>query len=239
MPDQTDNQPELNESSGTVDDTGYKATIQKVRRERDEQAAAVKTLKKQLEEFQKQFEGIDPAKFAEYKQQVQNAEEERQKTVEEQAKLISSERDRSAQLAEELMKAKAALETEQRMAQIRQAFFDAGGRRSSGTASFLDIVMPYALERIARDENGQLVVIQKGSKFIDLDPSTVKTKTIENLMTEFTKDPVLGTAFEPRSQASGGGFVAGAKPGQTSLSVAELMRLSPGEMARIGRELKK
>lgn len=244
MPDETvESQPESSQPQETplttVDDAGYKATLKKIRSERDAQAAQVKELSKKLEEFQKQFEGIDPQKFAEYKQQVVNAEEERQRTVEEQARLIKEKENMASQLGQKVTQLEQQLEMQTRTAAVRQAFFDAGGKKGNGVASFVDMVMPYALERIAKDEQNNLVVIQKGSRLIDYDVQSGKAKDLTMLMAEFASDPVLGTAFEPRSQASGGGFVQGIKPGQPQLSVDELMKLPPGEMARIGREIRK
>jgi len=220
-------------------ESNYKATLKKIRNERDAQAAQVKELSSRLEEFQKQFEGIDPAKFEEYRQQVLNAEEERQRTVEEQAKLIKDKENMAQQLGQKVSQLEQQLELEKRTAAIRQAFFDAGGKKGNGEASFVDIIMPYALQRLVRDDSGNLAVVQKGSKLVDYDVQSAKAKDLGMLMSEFSQDEVLGTAFEPRSQASGGGFVSGVRPGQPSLSVDELMSLSTGEMAKLGRELKK
>ncbi|NEP61456.1 MAG: hypothetical protein F6K31_31645 [Symploca sp. SIO2G7] len=226
--------------SPTVDDSGYKRTIQKLRQERDELAAIIKKSQEELAEFKKQFEGIDPQKFVEFKQQVEEAEEQRQKTVEEQAKIINSEKQRAEQLNQEVSGLKQQLEQEKRVAAVRQAFFDAGGKRSdSSNAAFVDFILPYALERIARDDAGSLVVLQKGSKnLIDYDAPTGKAKDLNMLMSEFAQDNVLGAAFEPRSQASGGGFVPGIRGQNTGLSVEEKMKMTPSERAKYGREMK-
>ncbi|NEQ64534.1 MAG: hypothetical protein F6K21_03330 [Symploca sp. SIO2D2] len=226
----------------TVDDSGYKKTIQALRNERDQLAATIEKNQEELAAFKKQFEGIDPQKFAEFKQQVEEAEEQRQKTVEEQAQIINSEKQRAEQLNQEVANLKKQLEQERRIAIVRQAFFDAGGKRSgsdSSNAAFVDFILPHALQRIERDEAGNFVVLQKGTRLIDYDAPTGKAKDLAMLMTEFASDPVLGAAFEPRSQASGGGFVPGIRGQNTGLSVEEKMKMTPSERARFGREMKK
>lgn len=223
------------------DASGYKATFKKLRAERDERDKQLKDALKKLEEIESRYKDIDPEQVALLKQQAASQEEDRQRTVEEQARIIADKENLIKQLSEQNVNLKKTSEEQKIVSELRDAFYDADGKKGVGlgNASFFDNILRVASSRVARDENGNLVVLEEGTRRLDYNASTAKPKTLRDLMEELARDEVLGVNFKPRSQASGGGFVQGIKPGQPQLSVDELMKLTPGEMARIGREIRK
>ncbi|NEP48476.1 MAG: hypothetical protein F6K65_06420 [Moorea sp. SIO3C2] len=181
---------------------GYKKVMRKLRKEIND-----------LNEKLKAFDGIDPEEYRAYVSQAEEAEKNRQKTMEEQAKIIASERDRSSSLASQVKNLENQIDQMQKQSLVSQAFYDAGGKKSakSASTSFLELVMPHAIRRITRDEDGNLVVMEEGGSLVEIDKKTGKAMNVRALMEQYAKDPVLGMAFEPRSQASGSGFSPGVK----------------------------
>lgn len=222
-------------------DKGYLETIKKIRAERDEQSRKAKDLEtrlQEMEQYKAKLEGIDPEKFAEYKRQVEEAEETRQKTAQEQAQIIERIKQEKQALESKLTEKDKTLQRQAIESKVREAFFDNGGRRGQSDslkANFLQMVLPHALQRVRLDDRGEITVIDPETGHTELDPTTGKIKTLEGLMMDFAKDDVLGAAFDPKSLASGGGFVPGSNGG-FKMPLDDLMKLPNADIARIGRQ---
>lgn len=212
MTDETSITPTPPETQQT-DNAGLLSALQKERESN-------KDLRRQLRDLQSAIEGVD----------IEALKKESSRS----ARTAEQERERAMALEKQLGEVKAELTNQTKMAAIRQAFFDAGGRRSDATdATFLDLVANAAMKRVTVSEDGKLSVM-KADGGIDIDPTTNQLRDLGGLMRELSQHSVYGVAFEPQSKASGSGL--NGRGGTVPRTGDDWMKMTPAEMMQMARE---
>lgn len=219
------------------------AAIQSAVTERDKIIQSKQQLESELTELKKFKSRLDEMGFTpeEYDKLRTNLEELAKERAQEVGTIKQTYEQQLAELKRENLQLTQAQKQQQLDNEIRAAFQEAGGRkgRDEYGASFLDMVLPIARNRIKLDDNGQIIVIDKNG-VQDWDDSTgkVRAKNLVDLMLELSESPVLGAAFDPKSLASGGGFQGGSG-GLRNHSWEDLQKLTPAQQAELGRKLRK
>lgn len=219
------------------------AAIQSAVTERDKIIQSKQQLESELIELKKFKSRLDEMGFTpeEYDKLRTNLEELAKERAQEVGSIKQTYEQQLADLKRENLQLTQAQKQQQLDNEIRVAFQEAGGRkgRDEYGASFLDMVLPIARNRIRLDDNGQIIVIDKnGVQDYSDTTGKVRPKNLVDLMLELSESPVLGAAFDPKSLASGGGFQGGGG-GLRSLTWEDLQKMTPAQQAELGRKLRK
>lgn len=182
--------------------------------EREKASSATKALKEQqkavsaLEKRLKQMESIDPDR---YQQLVKEAEVRRERDLEKQQRyeeIKAEKQQRIDVLAQSNAELKQALEETKIHAAVKEAFYNAGGKRSAFSEEVPNDLSPFEFmyagmrQRIKFDDTGKLVVTDPTGAIELAEDGT--PKSLSEKMVELSRGN-MGGIFEPQGTATGGG----------------------------------
>lgn len=205
------------------------ATAKATRRERDEALTAKREYERKAQEFEKKYGGVDLEAYQEYLTQKEQAELKRLEDQQEFQKVKQSYQQEKEALVQQGKTLEQQLKLNDQSYNLRDAFLEFGGKRGKSpltNASYFELIKPYLLTRTKIDDSGKLIPVDADGL------PDLKYSTVEELLAEFANDPVLGSAFEPRNNAAGGGAQNGVR-GRTSNSQLERVLAIKDPSARL------
>lgn len=177
------------------------ATAKATRRERDEALNAKREYERKVQEFEKKYGNVDLEAYQDFLTQKEQAELKRLEDQQEFQTLKQRYQQEKDELARKAQTLEQQIQERDREYNLRDAFLEFGGKRGKSTAtnaSYFELVKPYLMARTGIVD-GKLVPIDHEGL------PDLKYSTVEELLAEFANDAVLGSAFEPRNNAAGGG----------------------------------
>lgn len=204
--------------------------------------ATNKLLKDQIKALEDKFAGIDPDAVADLKKTAEQREQEELEAKSQYALALKLKEEKH--LAE-LQGAKAEVAKYQQRIErntieqtVLDAFLGNGGHRGDGKAigpkSFVKLLMPAIVDRLAIVEGEVVVVDDKGE--IAWNKETFKPVSIDDLMLECRTTGATASLFEPIDKAAGAGAHSNSRR-SAQAAHEELSKLSGAARLRRARQL--
>jgi len=237
MPPELEDKPADQPKPPEADVTKLLADIEAERQARQKTEQAFKESQTKLTELEKQLEGykaVDPDKYQKLLAEQASREEAdllKKKQFEEAKQRYQAEASAAQKTAQE---AQIKLESLTIETQIKNAFFESGGKRleyklenEGENIAPVDALLAVIRPRLKLEDGAVRVLNPTGE--IELNPETGKPKTLSEKMAEFRQGS-LGYLFEPVNKNTGGG-----KPPTTASVGGKQVTVYTREQARQGR----